>query len=84
MRLDAQRVWTIWGRVTHNCVNKVTIFGSDDGLSPGRHPAIIRINAGIALIRTLGTNFSEILSEVHTCLFEKVHLKMQSTKWRQF
>ena len=50
-----------WGRVTHICVGKLTIIGSDNGLSPGRRQAIIRINAGIFLIRTLGTNFSEIL-----------------------
>ena len=27
---------TYWGRVTHICVNKLTIIGSDNGLSPGR------------------------------------------------
>ena len=27
---------THWGRVTHMCVNKLTIIGSDNGLSPGR------------------------------------------------
>ena len=27
---------THWGRVTHICVNKLTIIGSDNGLSPGR------------------------------------------------
>ena len=38
-----------------------TIIGSDNGLSPGRHQAIIWTNDGILLIGTLGTNFSEIL-----------------------
>ena len=52
---------THWGRVTHICVNKPTIIGSDNGLSPGRRQAIIWTNAGIMLIRPLGTNFSEIL-----------------------
>ena len=52
---------THWGRVTHICVGKLTIIGSDNGLSLGRHQAIIWTNAGISLIRTLGTNFSEIL-----------------------
>ena len=75
---------THWGRVTHICVIKLTIIGSDNGLSPGRHQAIIWINAGILLIRTLGTNFSEILSEIHTFAFKKIHLKMSSGKRRPF
>ena len=50
---------THWGRVTHICVGKLTNIGSDNGLSPGRHQAIIWTNAGILLIRLLGTNLSE-------------------------
>ena len=57
---------THWGRVTHICVSKLTIIGSDNGLSPGRRQAIIWTNAGILLIRTLGTNFSEILGKIHS------------------
>ena len=34
-------VLTHWGRVTHICVSELTIIGSDNGLSPGRHQAII-------------------------------------------
>ena len=45
--------------MTRICVSKLTIIGSDNGLSPGRRQTIIWINAGILLIRTLGTNFSE-------------------------
>ena len=75
---------THWGRVTHICVSKLTIIGSDNGLSPGRRQAIIWTNAGILLIRTLGTNFSEILGEIHSFSFSKVHLKMSSAKWRPF
>ena len=41
---------THWGRVTHICVGKPTIIGSDNGLSPGRRQAIIWTNAGILLI----------------------------------
>ena len=47
-------------------------------LSPGRRQAIIWTNAGILLIRTLGTNFSEILSEIHVFSFKKMHLQMSS------
>ena len=53
-----------WGRATHICVTKLTIIGSDNGLSPGRRQAIIWTNAGILLIEPLGTNFSEILIEI--------------------
>ena len=75
---------THWGRVTHIYVGKLTIIGSDNGLSPGRRQAIIWTNAGILLIRPIGTNFSEILSEIHSFSFKKMHLKMSSAKWRPF
>ena len=55
---------THWGRVMHICVNKLTIIGSDNGLSPGRRQAIIWTNAELLLIRPLGTNFNEILIEI--------------------
>ena len=75
---------THWGRVTHICVSKLTIIGSDNDLSPGRRQAIIWTNAGILLIGTLGTNFSEILSEIHTFSFKEMHFKTSSAKWRPF
>ena len=75
---------THWGRVTHICVSELTIIGSDNGLPPGRCQAIIWTIAGILLIRTLVTNFSEAFSEVHTFSFRKMHLKMSSAKWRPF
>ena len=59
-------------------------IGSDNDLSSGRRQAIIWTNAGILFIQTLGTNFSEILSEIHAVSFNKMHLKMSSAKWRQF
>ena len=58
---------THWGRVTYICVSKLTIIGSDNGLSPGRRQAIIWTNAGILLIRPLGTNFNENASENVVC-----------------
>ena len=63
---------------------KLTIIGSDNGLSPERHQANIWTNAGILLIGTLGTNFCEILSEIHTFSFKKMLLKTSSVKWRPF
>ena len=70
--------------MTHICVNKLTIIGSDNGLSPGRRQAIIWTNDGILLIRTFRTHFSEIVSEIHTFLFMKMRLKVSSAKWRPF
>ena len=67
---------THWGRVTHICFNYITIIGSDYGLSPGRHPAIIWTNAGILLIGPIGTNFNEILIIMYIFSFKKMHLKM--------
>ena len=75
---------THWGRVTHICVSKLTIIGSDNGLSPGRHQAIIWTNAGILLMGPLGTNFSEILIEIETFSFKNKYLKMSSAKGRLF
>ena len=75
---------THWGRVTHICVSKLTIIGSDNGLSPGRRQASIWTNAGILLIRPLGTNFNEMLVEILTFLFMKMRLKVSSGKWRPF
>ena len=71
---------THWGRVTHICVSKLTIIGSDNGLAPGRRQAIIRTNAGILLIGPLGTNFSEILIEIQAFSLKKIRLKMSSAK----
>ena len=76
--LKPDETLTHWGRVTHICISKLTIIGSDNGLSPGRRQAIIWTNAGIMLIGPLRTNFSEILIEIFTFSFKKMHLKMSS------
>ena len=55
---------THWGQVTHICVSKLTVIGSDNGLSPDRRQAIIWINSGILLIGPSGTNFGEISIEI--------------------
>ena len=75
---------THWGRVTHICVSKLTIIGSDNGLSPGRRQAIIWTNAGLLLIGPLGTNFSEILIAILTFSSKKMRLKVSSAKRRLF
>ena len=75
---------THWGRVMHICVGKLTIIGSDNGLSSGRRQAIIWTSAGILLIGPSGTNFNEISIAVQTFSFKKIHLKMASGKCRPF
>ena len=57
-------ILTHWGRVTHICVSKLAIIGSNNGLAPGRRQDIIWANAGILLIGPLGKNNSEILIEI--------------------
>ena len=70
---------THWGRVTHISISKLTVIGSDNGLSPGRPQAIIWTNTGILLIGLLWTKLSEILIEIHTNPLEK-----SSGKWLPF
>ena len=70
-------IWTI-------CVSKLTIIGSDNGLSPDRRQAIIWTNSGILLIGPLGTNFSEILIAISTFSFEKMRFKVSSAKQLPF
>ena len=75
---------THWCGMTHLCVDNLTIIGSDNGLSPGRRQAIIWTNVGILLIGPLGTNFGEILFEIHTFEFKKMQFKTSFVKWRPF
>ena len=84
VRVSKVMTLTHWGRVTHICVSKLTIIGSDNGLSPGRRQAIIWTNAGLLLIRPLGTNLSEILIKILTFSFKKMRLKVSSAKRRPF
>ena len=82
--MSSKQLLTHWGQVMHICVSKLTIIGSDNGLSPGRRQAIISTNAGILLTGSLRTNFSEILIGILTFSFTKMHLKISSAKWRPF
>ena len=78
------RYLTHWGRDTYICVSVQVNIGSDNDLSPIRHKAIIWTNAGILSIGPLGTKFNEILIDICTLSFKKMHLKMLSAKWRPF
>ena len=66
--------WRIYASVNY------TIMVSDDGLSPGRHQAIIWTNAGILLGEHSGTNSSEIIIEIEIFSFTNLHLKVSSAK----
>ena len=70
--------------MTHICIGKLSIIGSDNGLLPGRRQAIIWTNGGILLIEHLKTNFSEILIQIHIFSFKKMYLKLSSAKWWPF
>ena len=64
----------------HICISKLTSIGSDNGLLPGRHQAIIWTNPGILLTGTLGNFFSEILIEILTFSFQQMRLKVSYEK----
>ena len=51
--------------------SKLTIIGSDNGLSPGQRQAIIWISGGILLIRPFETHLNEILT--HICINKLYH-----------
>ena len=70
--------------MTHICVSKLAIIGSDNGLAPTRRQAIIWTNAGVLLIRTSGTNFTEILRKIRTLSYKNIHVEMSSLKLRPF
>ena len=65
--LSHNKVLTHWGRVTHICVGKLSIIGSDNGLSPGQHH-----NSGTLLIESSEANFSEILIQIYISSFKKI------------
>ena len=77
-------VLTHWGRLMHMCVSTLTIIGSDNGLSPARHLAIIWTNDWILIIGPWGTNFNEILIKIQQSSSKKMALNMSSVKWQTF
>ena len=83
-RNDAGGILTHYGRMTHICLSKLAIIGSHNGLSPIWRQAFIWTNNVILLNGPLGTNFSEILIEIHIFSFKKMLLKMSSEKRRPF
>ena len=68
----------------HICVSKIVIIGSGNGLSPGQRQAIMAANTGVLLSGPLGIKYNEILIEINTFSFKKMHLKLSSAKWHLF
>ena len=67
----------------HIYISRLIVIGSDNGLSPDQHQAIIWTIGRILLIRPLGTNSSEISIKIQTFLLKKMHLKIrESVKWQ--
>ena len=73
-----------WCRAPHICVGNPTIIDSDNGFSSDWHQAITGSNAGIWFIWTPATNFIEILTEIHTSSFKKMHFKRSSANGGHF
>ena len=73
---------THWGRVKHMCVSKISIIVSDNGLWTQSH----YLNQCLNIVNwTPGRlNFREILNEINTVSFKKMHLNMSSAQWRFF
>ena len=73
---------THWGRATHICVGKLTIIGSENGLSPSWCQAIIWTSDGLLSIGPLRKYFNEVLIKTQQFSMKKMHLKMSSEKQR--
>ena len=64
-------------------VNSDTI-GSNNGLTPVWHQAIIWTSGDLLLTRPSGSNLNKILFEIQIFSLKKLHLKILSAKWRPF
>ena len=65
--------------MTHSCIDDLIIIGRDNGLSPGRHKAIIWFNFGILIFGPLATDFRVIVIEIHRFAFKKMLLNAVCT-----
>ena len=84
--LQWQIILTHWGRVIHMGVSRLDHhwFRKLACRLHGQRQAIIWTSAGILLIRTLGTNLGQTLSESHLVSFKKMQLNVSSAKHRPF
>ena len=78
------RPLTHWGWVTNIRVCKLTIIGSDKGLSAGWHQSITWTNAGSLSIGLMGTHFSEIWCGIPNFYSRKCFWKCRLPEWLPF
>ena len=71
-------------RVTHICISKLTIIGSDRGLFPSWHQAIIWTNAWILLIWPCGTYFNGFFEQYSYISIQENALENVVWKWQPF
>ena len=71
-------------RVTHISFSKLTIIGSGNGLSPDRHQVILWIKAGILLMWSFGTDFSEPPNRNSYIFILEDALENVVWKWQSF
>ena len=64
--------------MTHTCVSKLIITGSDTGFSPDWRKEIIWPNAGILSIGHLGTNVREIVFEIYFFFIKEMKMSAKS------
>ena len=65
---------SLWPSYTY-MRSKLNTIGSDNGLSPCWGQAIIWPNAGILIIRPIGTNFNEIAIQIYTFSVKQIYDK---------
>ena len=75
---------THWGQVTHIYVSRLTITGSDNGLSPGRRQAITWTNAVMLFNWTLRNKFKWIHNRNLYISIQENVFEMSYRKWRPF
>ena len=75
---------THWGRKMHICIDNLTINASENLLVTWLALSHYLNQCWNTINWTQGTNFSEIVIEIHTFSFKKTHLKMSSSKWSPF
>ena len=70
--------------MTHICISKLTIIGSDNGLSPGRRLSHY-LNQWRNIVNwTLKKKLQWNFNQNSKFSFKKIQLKMTSVKWRPF